>query len=156
MLKLAVVTCSDTRGAATDTAGAYLEKAIQEAGWECVDRSIVKDEAEYIQTAIIHAADNLGADVVLTCGGTGLSPRDVTPEATLAVCDREVPGIAEGLRAMSLAITPHAMISRARAAQRGSTLVINFPGSEKAARESWEMVSPIFEHAKKMMAGEGH
>ena len=91
---------------------------------------------------------------MLTCGGSGLSPRDVTPEATRDVCDREVPGIAEAMRYHSLQITPYAMLSRAIAAQRGNTLVINLPGSEKAARENWEGIVNALGHAGHMMAGE--
>ena len=93
---------------------------------------------------------------MLTCGGTGLSLRDVTPEATRDVCDREVPGIAEGMRAYSLRITPRAMLSRALCMQRGTTLVLNLPGSKKAACENWDGVVTVLPHAVSMMAGCGH
>ncbi|MBI5231471.1 MAG: MogA/MoaB family molybdenum cofactor biosynthesis protein, partial [Coriobacteriales bacterium] len=99
---------------------------------------------------------DLNADVILTSGGTGLGPRDNTPEATRAWAYRDVPGIAEAIRAASLAITPRAMLSRAVAAQHGSTLVINMPGSEKAVREVFEVVAGQLEHAVEMMAGGGH
>ena len=102
------------------------------------------------------SCDTIDADVVLTCGGSGLSLRDVTPEATQAVCDRNVPGIAEAMRAHSLAITPFAMLSRALCMQRGTHLVVNLPGSEKAARENWDGIVKALPHAVKMMAGGGH
>ncbi|WP_303202427.1 MogA/MoaB family molybdenum cofactor biosynthesis protein [Raoultibacter timonensis] len=155
-VRFAIVTCSDTRDIRQDTAGAALEQRIADAGWECASHVIVKDERADISAAIVKAADELKVDVVLTCGGSGLSLRDVTPEATQDVCDRNVPGIAEAMRAHSLAITPHAMLSRALCMQRGRVLVINLPGSKKAAVENWEGVLPALGHAVSMMAGEGH
>ncbi|MEG0323380.1 MAG: MogA/MoaB family molybdenum cofactor biosynthesis protein [Raoultibacter sp.] len=155
-VRFSIITCSDTRGMRQDTAGAALEALIAEQGWECASHVVVKDERADIAAAIVHAADELGVDVILTCGGSGLSLRDVTPEATQDVCERNVPGIAEAMRAHSLAITPHAMLSRALCMQRGRTLVINLPGSEKAARENWDGVLPALPHAISMMAGGGH
>lgn len=155
-LTFAIVTCSDTRSMSEDTAGAALESFIAEAGWTCLERVVVKDDRSTIAKAIVHAADDLGVDVVLTCGGSGLSLRDVTPEATADVCDRNVPGIAEAMRYHSLQITPHAMLSRAVCMQRGRCLVVNLPGSKKAASENWEAVSGVLPHAVKMMAGGGH
>ncbi|AJC12453.1 molybdenum cofactor synthesis protein [Berryella intestinalis] len=151
-----IVTCSDTRGMKQDTAGAALEALIAEQGWECIDHVVVRDERDLISAAIVRGADELKADVVLTCGGSGLSPRDVTPEATMDVCERNVPGIAEAMRAHSLSITPFAMLSRALCMQRGRTLVLNLPGSEKAARENWAGVVKALPHAVSMMAGGGH
>lgn len=155
-LKFAIVTCSDTRSIEQDTAGAALESLIAENGWTCASRVIVKDERADIAEAIVKACDSVDADIVLTCGGSGLSLRDVTPEATQDVCDRNVPGIAEAMRAHSLAITPFAMLSRALCMQRGRHIVINLPGSEKAARENWDGIVGALPHAAKMMAGEGH
>lgn len=155
-IKFALITCSDTRGIKQDTAGAALKQLIEENNWHCIDHTIVKDERADITAAIVYAADELEADVVLTCGGSGLSLRDVTPEATQDACDRNVPGIAEAMRAHSLNITPYAMLSRALCMQRGRTLVINLPGSEKAARENWEGLIPALPHAVSMMAGAGH
>lgn len=155
-LKFAIVTCSDTRTIEEDTAGAALEQLIADNGWECASRVIVKDERADIAAAIVEACDVIDADIVLTCGGSGLSLRDVTPEATQDVCERNVPGIAEAMRAHSLAITPFAMLSRALCMQRGRHIVINFPGSEKAARENWDGVVAALPHAAKMMAGGGH
>ena len=155
-LKFAIVTCSDTRSIEQDTAGAALESLIVENGWECASRVIVRDERPDIAAAIVEACDTIDADIVLTCGGSGLSLRDVTPEATRDVCEREVPGIAEAMRAHSIAITPFAMLSRAICMQRGRHIVINLPGSEKAARENWDGIVAALPHAAKMMAGEGH
>lgn len=152
----AIITCSDTLGMKQDTAGAALEVLIAERGWTCASRVVVKDERADIAAAIVHAVDNLQVDVVLTCGGSGLSLRDVTPEATQDVCERNVPGIAEAMRAHSLAITPFAMLSRALCMQRGRTLVVNLPGSEKAARENWDGIVGALPHAVSMMAGGGH
>lgn len=156
MLNFAIVTCSDTRKEEQDTAGALLRQLIEEKGWKCVWYEIVNDDRDRIACAIAGAADIPGVDVVLTCGGTGLSPRDVTPEATRDVCDREVPGIAEGMRAYSRTITPRAMLSRALCMQRDNTLVINLPGSKKAAQENWDGVVEVLPHAVQMMAGAGH
>lgn len=156
MLTFAIVTCSDTRSEKEDTAGALLQERIKEAGWTCASYTVVKDERADIAAAIAAAADIPEVDIVLTCGGTGLSLRDVTPEATRDVCDREVPGIAEGMRAYSLAITNRAMLSRAVCMQRGTTLVINLPGSKKAAAENWDGVKDVLEHAVSMMHGGGH
>ena len=155
-LRFAIVTCSDTRSIEQDTAGAALEQLIADNGWECASRVIVKDERADIAAAIVEACDTIDADIVLTCGGSGLSLRDVTPEATQDVCDRNVPGIAEAMRAHSLAITPFAMLSRALCMQRGRHIVINLPGSEKAARENWDGIVDALPHAAKMMAGGGH
>ena len=155
-MKFSIITCSDTRDEAKDTAGAALKELIAVRGWEIGSYAIVKDEVEQIQSAILHAVDDVNSDIVLTCGGTGLSTRDVTPEATKEVCEREVPGISEAMRIASLKVTPNAMLSRAVSMQRGKAIVINFPGSEKAARENWEAVMPALEHAVKMANGEGH
>ena len=155
-LSIAIITCSDTRSIEEDTAGRRLEELIRANGWDVASHVIVKDEAAQIGAAIIAAADELKADVVLTCGGSGLSLRDVTPETTLSVCDREVPGIGEAMRAYSMTKTGRAMLSRATAGQRGRCLVVNLPGSKKAAEENFEAVYEQFEHAVHMMAGEGH
>ncbi|MCL2825833.1 MAG: MogA/MoaB family molybdenum cofactor biosynthesis protein [Eggerthellaceae bacterium] len=155
-VRFAIVTCSDTRGIAQDSAGAALEALIAENGWECASHVVVKDERAAIAAAIVEAVDALKVDIVLTCGGSGLSLRDVTPEATQDVCERNVPGIAEAMRAHSLAITPFAMLSRALCMQRATTLVVNLPGSEKAARENWDGIAAALPHAVSMMAGCGH
>jgi len=155
-ITFSIVTCSDTRSLANDTAGAALEELIAADGGTVAGRVVCRDDREAIASAIVAACDEQHADVVLTCGGSGLSLRDVTPEATADVCEREVPGIAEAMRAYSMRITGRAMLSRARCMQRGRALVVNFPGSEKAARENWAGIHEQFEHAVKMMAGGGH
>ena len=155
-LGFALITCSDTRDEAQDSAGAALKQRIAEKGWKCLFYELVRDDRAEISAALVRAADIPEVDVVLTCGGTGLSLRDLTPEATRDVCDREVPGIAEGMRAYSLTITPRAMLSRALCMQRGTTLVLNLPGSKKAACENWDGVVDVLPHAVSMMAGCGH
>jgi molybdenum cofactor synthesis domain-containing protein len=155
-IKFGIVTCSDTRNLGQDEAGDALERLIHDNGWIVRTHTLVKDERPNIAEAIRHCADDLGCDIVLTCGGSGLSLRDVTPEATRDVCEREVPGIAEAMRYHSLQITPYAMLSRAICMQRGRTIVINLPGSTKAATENWEGIVDALPHAVKMMAGEGH
>lgn len=156
MITFALITCSDTRSEKEDAAGALLRKLIADQGWQCVAYDVVKDERPEIAAAIVRAADENKVDVVLTCGGTGLSLRDVTPDATRDVCEREVPGIAEGMRAHSLTITPRAMLSRALCMQRGTTLIINLPGSKKAAQENWDGIVEVLPHAVSMMHGGGH
>lgn len=155
-MKFAIITCSDTRSEAEDTAGQALVSLINQNDWEVASYRLVKDDFDSIAASIVEAVDTIEADIVLTCGGTGLSPRDVTPEATASVCERNVPGIAEAMRAYSLKITPNAMLSRAVAMQRGKTVVINFPGSKKAAIENWECVESALAHAVKMANGGGH
>lgn len=155
-IRFAIVTCSDTRALTQDDAGYALEERIKAKGWDVANHVIVKDDVDQIAAAIVEAADGQKVDVVLTCGGSGLSPRDVTPEATRSVCDRDVPGIAEGMRAHSMAITPFAMLSRAVCMQRGTCIVINLPGSTKAATENWEAIEDVLPHAAAMMAREGH
>lgn len=155
-MKFAIITCSDTRDFEQDTAGAALKDLIEAQGWQVHSHIVVPDERAEISAAIAQAADEYKVDVVLTCGGTGLSLRDVTPEATQDVCDRNVPGIAEAMRSFSLTKTPRAMLSRALCMQRGATLVINLPGSERAARQNWEAVYEQLEHAVSMTAGAGH
>ena len=155
-IRFAIITCSDTRAWTEDDAGYALEELIRSRSWEVASHVSVKDDVSQISQAIVNATDGLGVDVVLTCGGSGLSPRDVTPEATRAVCERDVPGIAEGMRAHSIKITPFAMLSRAVCMQRGTCIVINLPGSTKAATENWEAIEGVLPHAASMMAREGH
>ena len=157
-LRVGILTCSDSRsrGDAADTAGAALKELCDRQGWQVAVCEVCADDRESIAAALVRMADVERADVILTTGGTGLGPRDVTPEATLDVADREIPGIAEHIRVASMAITERAMLSRAAAAQRGTTLIVNLPGSEKAVRESFAFVASQFDHAVKMMHGGGH
>ena len=154
----AVITVSDraSAGVYEDKSGPAVAAMLKEAGYEVVYTSIVPDEQEKISEELISCVDEKHCDLVITSGGTGLSPRDVTPEATRAACDRDVPGIAEAIRAYSMTKTRRAMLSRAICMQRGHTLVVNFPGSTKAACESWEAIADQLEHAAQMTAGGGH
>jgi molybdenum cofactor synthesis domain-containing protein len=154
-INFSIITCSSTRSYDEDTAGAALEERIRANGWTVLGRVVVPDDRVSIGNAIIEAATD-EADIVLTCGGSGLSLADVTPEATADVCERNVPGIAEAMRAASLKITGRAMLSRAVCMQRGSTLVINLPGSLKAATECFDAIYEQLEHAIQMTAGAGH
>lgn len=157
-LRLGVLTCSDTRaaGAAEDTAGKALIDLAEERGWLVAAYHVTPDDAEAIGVSIAEMSDIEDVDIILTCGGTGLGPRDVTPEITRQLCDRLVPGIPEYIRMRSLEVTKRAMLSRGAAGQRGMTLIINLPGSEKAARESFGFIADQLEHAVEMMAGGGH
>ena len=152
-IRVAVLTVSDRVAAGTreDEGGSALCQLLEGAGAELVSRAVVADEREPIAAALrAMAAD---AEVVLTTGGTGLGPRDVTPEATRSVLDRDAPGIAEALRAASLAITPFAMLSRATAGLAGRTLVVNLPGNPKAVREEWAVLAPVLPHALQTARG---
>lgn len=155
MYKAAVLTVSDrsARGQRPDTAGPVVSALLEEAGYALLEPRIVPDELLEIQAALVELSDREGAALVVTTGGTGFSPRDVTPEATAAVCQRMTPGIPEAMRAASLTITPRAMLSRAAAGIRGGTLIVNLPGSPKAAQENLEAVLPALEHGLKMLLG---
>jgi len=152
----AVVITVSTKGAAgerADESGPAMRDALAAAGHEVISATLVTDDEDKIATAIRDAV-RAGANLVLTSGGTGLSPNDVTPEATRSVIDREVPGIAEALRAGSLAKTPHGMLSRGVAGAIGAALVVNLPGSPRAVRESLEVLLPAVPHAVELLGGE--
>lgn len=148
MLRVAIVTVSDrsARGERSDATGPAISDRIRAAGGEVVSMSVVPDEAPAIEDAIVNLADDDVA-LVLTAGGTGFSPRDVTPEATRRVIEREAPGFAEHARAAGVAKTPLAILSRGIAGIRGRTLVVNLPGSPKGAVESLEALLPVIPHA---------
>ncbi len=153
----AVITVSDKgfRGQREDTSGPALCRMLREAEWEVIYTAVVPDEREAIQKELIHCADELGAALVLTTGGTGFSPRDVTPEATLDVVERLTPGIPEAMRAESMRITPKGCLARQAAGIRGRTLIVNLPGSEKAAKENLGAVLDPIHHGVDMLLGEG-
>ena len=154
----AVITVSDlgSKGLRQDTSGPAVKAMLEEAGFSVIYTAIVPDEQKQISTALRECADDRRIDLIITTGGTGLSPRDVTPEATLAVLDREIRAIPVAMWMTGLEITPRAMLSRAVAGTRGSSLIINLPGSEKAARENLSAVTGALEHALHMIAAEGH
>ena len=153
MYTAAVLTVSDRcfRGQRPDEAGPMVVSLLKGAGYQVVETAVVADEREDIQAALVRLSGETRAALVVTTGGTGFSPRDVTPEATAAVCERMVPGIPEAMRAASLAVTPRAMLSLAMAGIRGGSLIVNLPGSPKAAQENLEAVLPALDHGLKML-----
>ncbi len=156
MYRVGILTVSDraARGEREDRSGPLLAETIAGLpGAEVVARAIVPDEREEIEAALRRWVAE-GLDLVLTTGGTGLSPRDVTPEATRAVIERETPGFAEAMRAASLAITPHGMLSRAVAGIAGCTLIVNLPGSPRAARENLLTIMPALPHGLDKLKGD--
>lgn len=154
--KAAVITMSDkgAQGLREDTAGDAVAAILEENGWHISYRTLIPDEMEQIKSELIKCADELAITLVVTTGGTGFSLRDVTPEATLAVIDREVRGIPEAMRAESMKITPMGMLSRAAAGLRKQTLIINLPGSRKAAGECLEAVIKPIRHGVEVLVGE--
>lgn len=155
-MKFGVICVSDrcSAGVCEDKSGPAIIDSVSCLG-NTEAYAIVPDEAETISAAIIEMCDVKMLDVVFTTGGTGFAPRDVTPEATMAVIEKNAPGIAEAIRAKSLEITPKAMLSRAVAGIRKSTLIINLPGSPKAVREAVEIVMPVLPHAIEILSGNG-
>ena len=155
MFSIGIITASDkgSRGEREDISGRTIATMLAGIG-EVRHYVVVPDEREALSKEMVNMADTLAVDLILTTGGTGLSPRDVTPEATLAVIDRHVPGIPEAMRAKSLEITSRAMLSRAVAGVRGRTLIINLPGSPKGVKECLEVVLPALEHGLAIMKGE--
>lgn len=152
-LRIGILTVSDrsARGERADASGPALREAVQGEGWEVVRQEIVPDDQETLEEVLAEWADEGTIDVLLTTGGTGFSPRDVTPEATLQVVDRYVPGLAEAMRQASLQQTPHAMLSRAASGIRGQTLIVNLPGSPKAAVENLAVIVPVLPHAVQLL-----
>ena len=155
MFKAAVLTVSDRsfRGERPDAGGPLVVEILKNAGYAVTETAIVTDEKGRIEAALRQWCDREPVDLIVTTGGTGFAPRDVTPEATIAVCRRLTPGIPEAMRQASLAITPRAMLSRAAAGIRGRTLIVNLPGSPKAARENLEAVLPALGHGLEMLRG---
>ena len=155
MFRVAIVTLSD-KGAAgqrTDESGAVIREIAEQNGYEGVSYTLLPDEREQISAELRRLGDENVAELVLTTGGTGFSPRDCTPEATLDVAERLAPGIAEAMRYSSLNITKRAMLSRAVAVIRGGTLIVNLPGSPKAVRENLEYVIPALGHGLEILTG---
>jgi len=153
VLRVGIVTISDrsSRGERDDASGPALQQQIISQGWQVSKMEIVPDEFQAIQDLLVSWADAGDLDLILTTGGTGFTPRDITPEATQSVFDRVAPGLAEAMRAASLQITPHAMLSRAVAGIRKHTLIVNFPGSPKAAIENLAVILPVLPHAVQLL-----
>jgi len=155
MYTAAVITVSD-KGAAgkrEDLGGPAVREMLEGAGYDVVHTVIIPDEQEIIEQELIECADGLDIALAVTTGGTGFSPRDVTPEATIAVCERMAPGIPEAMRADSLKITNRAILARQQAGIRGETLILNLPGSPKAAKENLAAVLPALDHGLEMLRG---
>lgn len=157
-IRAAVVTVSDKghAGLRTDESGPLLAELLRAMGADVGEPVIVPDEQDQIEALLRALADGGSVDLVLTTGGTGLAPRDRTPEATLAVVDRPAPGLPEAMRAASMAITPRAMLSRAAAGTRARTLIINMPGSPKACREHFAVIAPALPHAIETLTGQAY
>jgi molybdenum cofactor synthesis domain-containing protein len=156
MIRTAVITLSDkgSRGEREDESGAVIRQLIGTIGASVEHYEILPDERPLIAATLARLADSGSVDLILTTGGTGVAPRDVTPEATREVVDRELPGMAEAMRAESLKITPHAMISRATAGIRKQTLIVNLPGSPKAVRENLGTILPALPHVIEKIKGD--
>ena len=152
-LRFGILTLSDrsSRGERADASGPALARRIESEGWSVAQQSLLPDDESAIRQQLISWAESGEVDVILTTGGTGFSPRDVTPEATRAVIDRDAPGLAEAMRAASLRVTPHAMLSRIVTGIRGKTLIVNLPGSPKGAVENLQVVLPVLPHAVQLL-----
>lgn len=157
-IRVAILTISDgcIREKRADLSGQIIQDMLPKAKFDVCEKKIVPDDYETITKTLRRFSDEQNVQVVLTTGGTGLGPRDVTPEATTAVCDRRVPGFSEILRCESYKKTPNAMLSRGVSGMRDNTLIINLPGSPKAVRECMEIILEVLPHALDMMRGGGH
>jgi molybdopterin adenylyltransferase len=155
VIRVAILTVSDgvAAGKRVDTSGELLAAWLERRAWSLAERRVVPDEAREIAAVLTDWADNAHAELILTTGGTGFGPRDVTPEATSAVLERPAPGLAEVLRLAGLKHTPFAALGRGVAGIRGSCLIVNLPGSEKAVREGLEVLDGIVPHAVDLLAG---
>jgi molybdenum cofactor synthesis domain-containing protein len=155
MIKVAILTISDkgSRGERRDGTGEAIKKTLNKDEYEVEYYKIIPDDLEKIQEELIHICDNLKTNLVLTNGGTGFSKRDVTPEATTNIIEKNVPGFAEAMRSASLKITPKAMLSRAVSGIRGETLIVNLPGSPKGAVENLQVILPALPHGIEILTG---
>ena len=154
-MRVAVLTLSDTgfQGRREDRSGPRIVSMVTEAGYTVVHRELLPDGLEPLRTVLCRLCDSDSADLILTTGGTGFSPRDLTPEATMAAVERPAPGLCEAMRYRSLQITPHAMLSRAAAGIRGRTLIVNLPGNPKAVEECLEYILPALRHGLEVLRG---
>jgi molybdopterin adenylyltransferase len=156
ILRAAIVTLSDkgSRGERQDESGTVIREMLSAIGIVVVHYEMLPDEQEQISAVLVRLSERGDIDLIITTGGTGVSPRDVTPEATRAIIDQEIPGMAEAMRSESLRKTPHAMLSRALAGTRGCTLIVNLPGSPRGARENLAVILPALPHAIKKILGD--
>ena len=156
-MRVAVITLSDSgyAGKRSDLSGPAIQEMVEERGWTVVQTTLLPDRREMLEKELRRLCDGGLADLILTTGGTGFSPTDVTPEATMAVVERPTPGIPEAMRYYSLQITPRAMLSRAAAGIRGRTLIVNLPGSPKAVRECLQAILPALDHGLEILKGTG-
>jgi len=152
-IRFGILTLSDrsARGERADVSGPALADLVRAQSWSVAKQALLPDDESAIRAELIACADSGEVDVILTTGGTGFAPRDVTPEATRAIIQREASGLAEAMRSASLVKTPHAMLSRSVAGIRGRTLIINLPGSPKGALENLQVVIPVLEHAIQLL-----
>jgi len=155
-LRVGILTVSDrsARGERPDLAGPALIELISSKGWQTIEKTILPDEIALVSDLLTRWCDSKEIDVILTTGGTGFSPRDVTPEATAAVIERAAPGLSEAMRIESMKVTPHAMLSRAMAGIRKRTLIVNLPGNPKGAVENLSVILPVLPHAVQLMRDE--
>ncbi len=155
-MNVAILTVSDRSAAGDrdDVSGLLIKERIEAQGWQVKFYSVIPDEGSEIEKYLIQWSDSGEVDLILTTGGTGFSPRDITPESTLSVIERDVPGIPEVLRQEGLKKTPHAMLSRAVAGIRGKTVIVNLPGNPKAVKESLPVLLPVLPHAIKLLTGD--
>lgn len=157
-MRVAILTISDSvaRGEREDRSGRAVAERCRERGWQLVSSDVLPDEEPRIAEHLIRMIDTAGADLVLTVGGTGLGPRDVTPEATMRAADRLVPGLGERMRSVGAGTNPHALLSRSQGACRGRSLILNLPGSPRGAVESFDAVADLMPHAIDILRGAGH